>query len=383
MNKLCGDLDYRVPSACGITGIMDASGELFSGDSIYASICNMRERGNGLGAGFAAYGIYPDFRDFWCFHIMYQQESAKELTENYLKKYFKIRHFEPIPTRKTASLNRVPILYRYFLVPDKDVQEKMPVQMSDEEVIVSHVMYINRFITDAFVFSSGRNMGIFKGVGHPDEIGEFFRIPDYRGYIWIAHNRFPTNSVGWWGGAHPFGLLDWSVIHNGEISSYGINKRYLENFGYFCTLNTDTEVITYLFDLLVRKHGIDLELAGGIMAAPFWLQIERVKEPETAELLKTLRIVYAQALVNGPFGIIVANQNFMVGLNDRIKLRPLVAASKGSLLYIASEESAIRCVCSEPDMVWMPRAGEPTVCQLRKASGREKVWLKQKETANL
>ena len=24
---------------------------------------------------------------------------------------------------------------------------------------------------------------------------------------------------GWWGGAHPFALLDYSVVHNGEISS--------------------------------------------------------------------------------------------------------------------------------------------------------------------
>jgi len=81
------------------------------------------------------------------------------------------------------------------------------------------------------------------------------------GYIWTAHGRFPTNTPGWWGGAHPFCLLDWSIVHNGEISSYGINKRYLEPFGYKLELQTDTEVVAYLFDLLVRRHKLPMELA--------------------------------------------------------------------------------------------------------------------------
>ena len=46
----------------------------------------------------------------------------------------------------------------------------------------------------------------------------------------------------------PFTLLNWSIVHNGEISSYDANRRYVEQFGYECELQTDTEVITYLFD---------------------------------------------------------------------------------------------------------------------------------------
>jgi glutamate synthase domain-containing protein 1 len=208
-------------------------------------------------------------------------------------------------------------------------------------------------------------MGIFKGVGNPDEIGDFYRIAEYKAYIWVAHNRFPTNTVGWWGGAHPFGILDWSVVHNGEISSYGINKRYLENFGYYCTLFTDTEVMAYLFDLLVRKHRLSFEVVGKILASPFWSQIERIEDKDTKEFLKTLRIVYGSALVNGPFAVVVANNQYMIGLNDRIKLRPLVAATKDEFLYIASEEAAIRIVCKNPDKVWMSKAGEPTIGKLK------------------
>ncbi len=118
-------------------------------------------------------------------------------------------------------------------------------------------------------------MGAFKGVGFPGEIADFFKIDEYDGYTWIGHTRFPTNTPGWWGGAHPFTLLDWAIIHNGEISSYGINKRYLEMFGYKLTMMTDTEAATYLLDLLIRKHNLSIETTCSILAPPFWKDIEK------------------------------------------------------------------------------------------------------------
>ena len=201
-------------------------------------------------------------------------------------------------------------------------------------------------------------MGVFKGVGYPEDIAEFYNLDQYKGYLWTSHGRFPTNSVAWWGGAHPFGFLDWSVVHNGEISSYAINRRYLENFGYQCAFFTDTEVIIYLFDLLSRKHGLPFEIVAKILSAPFWNDIERMPEDEKG-LYESIRMVYASALINGPFAVITANSDTMIGLNDRVKLRPLVAARQGDYIYIASEESAIREVCPKPDTVWMPRAGPP------------------------
>jgi glutamate synthase domain-containing protein 1 len=207
-------------------------------------------------------------------------------------------------------------------------------------------------------------MGIFKGVGFPEDIGDLYKIDEYKGYLWTAHGRFPTNSVGWCGGAHPFGLLNWSVVHNGEISSYGRNQRFVSDFGYECTLSTDTEVIVYMIDLLIRKNRIDIELLSTILAAPFWEQIERMPE-EQKHLIKALRIVYGGALINGPFSIIVGHKNFMYALNDRIKLRPLVAARKGDLLFISSEESAIKKVCRDPDSIWHPQGGEPVIGFIR------------------
>jgi glutamate synthase domain-containing protein 1 len=178
--------------------------------------------------------------------------------------------------------------------------------------------------------------------------------------MWTAHNRFPTNTPGWWGGAHPFTLLDWSIVHNGEISSYGINKRYLEMYKYNLSLKTDTEVITYIFDLLVRKHGLPIELATLVLAVPFYQNIDKM-DNEKKELLTTLRQIYGSALLNGPFAIVFGYSGGMVAMNDRIKLRPLVAATMGDFTYVASEEAAIRAICPSPDLVWSPKAGEPVI----------------------
>jgi len=356
---------FRIPSGCGVSGIMARNGMPLGGDRILTSICNMMERGNGLGSGFAAYGIYPDFKDYWCFHIMYNETKGIETTENYLEQKFHIIHSEPIPTKRVRSLFYTPRLHRYFLKVQEKTLEKEIYSLTEEDFIIKTVMFINKNIKDSFVFSSGKNMGIFKGVGQPDEIGEFYKILDYKGYIWLSHNRFPTNTVAWWGGAHPFGILDWSVVHNGEISSYGINRRYLENSGYFCTLFTDTEVITYLFDLLYRKHKHDFQTIGDILAPPFWFQIERVEDENCRRILKSLRIVYASALVNGPFGVIVANSESMVGMTDRIKLRPLVAGEDDEFYYIASEEAAIRIIGGPTKNIFQVEAGKPVIFKVK------------------
>nr|HID12443.1 hypothetical protein [Anaerolineae bacterium] len=51
-----------------------------------------------VASAFAAYGIYPDFKEFWCFHLLYDTQQAKLDTEEWLKVYYRIEKEEPIPT---------------------------------------------------------------------------------------------------------------------------------------------------------------------------------------------------------------------------------------------------------------------------------------------
>ncbi|TSA08316.1 MAG: hypothetical protein D4R73_08810 [Deltaproteobacteria bacterium] len=359
-------------SGCGLSGIINKNGERIKGDSIICSIACQHDRGNGLGGGFAAYGIYPDFKDHYALHIMADNLDALHAAEGFLNQTVSIVHQEKIPTRPNKYITDPPILRRYFIEPVKEGDRicRWP-GLSDDDYIVRVVMNVNRDIKGAYIFSSGKNMGAFKGVGFPEDIADFYRLDEYAGYIWTAHNRFPTNTPGWWGGAHPFTILDWSIVHNGEISSYGINKRYLEMFGYLCTLLTDTEVVAYLLDLLIRKHGLPIELACKVFAPPFWQEIDRM-DKESKRLFTAIRMVYGSGLLNGPFAILFAYNGGLVGLNDRVKLRPLVAAVKGDTVYMASEESAIRAICPDPEKVWAPKAGEPVIVTMNKGASTTK-----------
>lgn len=353
----------RIPSGCAISGFISRRGTLHDGEAIIRSIAVMHDRSNGLGGGFAVYGCYPEFKSCYAFHLMYESESARDQVEEYLRRRFIVHGAETIQTRPVASIVDPPLLWRYFLEvrPERLLEDNA--YLTEEDFVVGTVMEIHNRFHGAFVASSGKNMGVFKGVGFPEDIGRFYRLEEYQGYLWTSHGRFPTNTPGWWGGAHPFGLLDWTVVHNGEISSYGINKRYLEMHGYLCRLGTDTEVVAYLFDLLQRRHGLPFKAASLVLAAPFWNQIDACT-PEEAKAIRALRMVYGSALLNGPFSIIVANRAGMIGLNDRIKLRPMVAGERGDLVYMASEEAAIREICPSLDRLWYARGGEPIVAEM-------------------
>jgi glutamate synthase domain-containing protein 1 len=351
--------DGKVIDACSVFGVMDTSGRRFSGEGVITAIANMHERGNGLGGGFAIYGLYPEYADLYALHIMYQSAKGQRDTETFLKERFKLAHAEKMPTRPTSAIVDAPLVWRYFLELDKRQLNGQP----EDDYVVERVMEINTKLADSFVFSSGKNMGVFKGVGYPEEIADYFCLEQYQGYLWTAHGRFPTNTPGWWGGAHPFSILDWTVVHNGEISSYGINKRYLEQFGYHCTMQTDSEVVAYAIDLLMRRHNLPAEIAAKVLAPPFWSDIER-QPPEEQQLLLTLRQVYGSLLLNGPFTVIIAHHGEMIGLTDRIRLRPLTVGVKGDMLYLSSEEAAIRLVCPEVDKTWVPMGGEPIAGRL-------------------
>ena len=353
--------DDKVIDACSIFGMMDTTGKLFSGKPVIEAIANMHVRGNGLGGGFAIYGLYPEYANYYALHIMYLSREAQAKVEDFLEHKFHVLANKEVPTKPTPGIVNPPLVWRYFL----EVKAEESNGQSEDDYVLDRVMEINTKIEEAFVFSSGKNMAVFKGVGYPEEIAEYFCLEQYEGYLWTAHGRFPTNTPGWWGGAHPFSILDWTVVHNGEISSYGINRRYLEQFGYNCTMQTDTEVVAYAVDLLMRRHGLPIELVAKVLAPHFWSYIERCPLEEQ-RLFRTLRQVYGSLLLNGPFTVIIAHQGEMIGLTDRIRLRPLTVGMKGLVLYLSSEESAIRLVCPDLDRAWIPMGGEPIIGSLEK-----------------
>ena len=70
--------------------------------------------------------------------------------------------------------------------------------------------------------------------------------------------------------------------------------------GYKCTVQTDTEVVSYIWDLLVRRHKLPIQAAAFAMAPWTYEEIARL-DPESRKLATWLRIAYREAFLNGPF----------------------------------------------------------------------------------
>lgn len=352
----------RIPSGCAISAVISREGEKMTGEKIIESMKPMHDRSNGLGGGFAAYGIYPDYKEQYALHIFYNHQYEREECERFLKDSFEVVRAENIPTRKIPEITDEPLIWRYFVSPLASVLASM--QLDEKEYVVRMVTHINTKIKGAYVFSCGKNMGAFKAVGFPEDVGRFYRLDEYEGYSWTAHGRYPTNTPGWWGGAHPFALLDYSIVHNGEISSYDANRRFIEMFGYKCTLQTDTEVITYIADYLLRRQGLTLEETASVIAAPFWDTIKRKPEGDKQKLTY-LRTVFPSLLITGPFSIILGFEGGIMALNDRLKLRSMVVGEYGDKVYIASEEAAIRTMEPNALNVYAPAGGEPVIIKVK------------------
>ena len=112
----------------------------------------------------------------------------------------------------------------------------------------------------------------------------------------------------------------------------GIGDRYLQ---------TDTEVITYILDYLLRRRNLTLGEAASVIAAPFWSTIAAKTDLADQKKHTYLRTLFPSLLITGPFSIVFGFNGGLMALNDRLKLRSMVVGEKKDMVYIASEETAI------------------------------------------
>ena len=148
----------------------------------------------------------------------------------------------------------------------------------------------------------------------------------------------------------------------------GISGSFIEMFGYKCTLQTDTEVITYIMDYLLRIQGLTLDEAASVIAAPFWSTIAAKTDLEDQKKHTYLRTMFPSLLVTGPFSIVLGFNGGLMALNDRLKLRSMVVGEKNDKVFIASEEAAIRTMEPDVEQIWSPAGGEPVIVKVKEGA---------------
>ena len=77
----------RIPSGCAIAAVISKEGKRMSGELITEAMRPMHERSNGLGGGFAGYGIYPEYKDFYALHLFFDNRTTRKECEAYIKEY--------------------------------------------------------------------------------------------------------------------------------------------------------------------------------------------------------------------------------------------------------------------------------------------------------
>jgi len=80
---------------CGIIGVLDKHRESLDGAKIKEALSMMNERGSGEGAGYVAYGIYPEYKDYFALHVFFDNiRENKASLDTLLEKWGTIVHDE-------------------------------------------------------------------------------------------------------------------------------------------------------------------------------------------------------------------------------------------------------------------------------------------------
>lgn len=147
-----------------------------------------------------------EYKDFYAFHIFYNDNADRVKCEIFLKNGFEIVKAENIPIRKIPEITDVPIIWRYFVAPLSSVLSRL--QLDEKEYVARMVTKINTKIDGAYVFFQRKEYGGFQGgVGFPEDVGRFYRLGGIRRIFLDGSRSLPTNTPGWWAGPIPLRCL--------------------------------------------------------------------------------------------------------------------------------------------------------------------------------
>lgn len=355
----------RIPSGCAISAVIAKDGSRMTGEKIIDSMIPMHDRSNGLGGGFAGYGIYPEYKEFYAFHIFYDDDSARVECEKMLKERFEIVKSENIPIRKIPEITDIPLIWRYFLAPLSSMLSRL--QLDEKDMLRELSCRSTPGLTGPMYFLPVKIWGHLRPWDFLRPWGGFIV---WRNMKLTPGRRtdgiLPTRPVG---GAVRIHSLCWITLLC--ITGRSLLMTPIAGILKCSVINVRCRPIPRLLHILrtifLRRQGLTLEETASVIAAPFWSTI-REKDPRTAQQLAYLRTVYPSLLITGPFSIILGFSGGLMALNDRLKLRSMVVAEKGEKVFIASEEAAIRKMEPNAENIYAPAGGEPVIVTVKEGA---------------
>ncbi|HJM12947.1 MAG TPA: hypothetical protein QF641_00435 [Candidatus Thalassarchaeaceae archaeon] len=385
---------------CGVVGL--ASEVPVAGRHLFASLEQMRNRGNGKGGGVAMVGLEPEqfgvdaktMSESYLYAIAYLNNEHREaVEESFIHPNFTVSHVHEMPTLESWKTNlmsldtRPPDVVCYFVTPreeevDRFIDERLGavIDPKDREAATqefvfqtTHSLNVEFYAkdgrTDAFVLSHGRDMLILKIVGYAEDVIRYYCLENITAHVWIGHHRYPTRGrVTHPGGAHPFGQgIDCALVHNGDFSNYVSVKDYLAQRGMEPLFFTDTEVGALAFDLHRRVYGYKMEHVIESLAPTSELDYIMLPD-DKKEIYSAIQRTHIHGSPDGPWFFIIAQSDGpshrLVGITDTSMLRPQVFAyqrGEVAIAFCGSEKQVIDAVLnslSSEDKRFWRRADE-------------------------
>ena len=163
------------------------------------------------------------------------------------------------------------------------------------------------------IVGTGRNMELYKEVGHPAQVADLFGLAAMSGTHAIAHTRMATESLVTTKGAHPFSTgPDQCLVHNGSLSNHHAVRRCLEREGLSFSTDNDSEV------------------AAGYLT---W------RMSQGMELRQALEASLAD--LDGFYTFVVGTRSGFAVLRDPIACKPAVMAETADYVAFGSEYRAL------------------------------------------
>ncbi len=101
-----------------------------------------------------------------------------------------------------------------------------------------------------------QNFQKVRAVGKLESLKNELKSKPLNGTIAIGHTRWATHGGVTIDNAHPHESGCVAIIHNGIIENHHYLKKFVQDQGYECVTDTDTEVIAHLIDYyLTSGHG--------------------------------------------------------------------------------------------------------------------------------
>jgi glutamate synthase domain-containing protein 2/glutamate synthase domain-containing protein 1/glutamate synthase domain-containing protein 3 len=194
---------------------------------------------------------------------------------------------------------------------------------------------------------------VYKALATSAQLSKFFpdlRDPSFKTRVVLGHRRFSTNTFSNWHLVQPFRVL----AHNGEINTVKANTRAVKDVERVLGIHnallshgSDSSHLDRAVEMMAMTRASGIPEALRRMVPPTWRE-EKIPVHQQRFYEASRRVLGTLGAWEGPAAIVATDGHTLIGMLDRMGLRPLRWMQlKSGRIIMASEIGAVPVHASE------------------------------------